>query len=143
MVTALGLDLARWDVVCSVVAGLRVTSAEAETTLDGFEQPPNGITASWNFYLHALVAFAVDDGISLAALIVEVLGDVQRALMTFVAEGSPPLMHVVGMGAEGAMGCMTSKGFHDVPLVVTGRAGKSNDGVEVDMSMGERRHSGW
>lgn len=98
LVIALGLDLARSDVVRWVIAGGRGTPLQAETTLNGFEQAANGLTARRDFNLHALIAFAIDLGISLAGLVVEVLGDVQGALMTFEAEGSSPLMHVVGMG---------------------------------------------
>lgn len=98
VVTALGLDLARRDVVCPIIAGGRRIAKQAETTLHGFEEPTNGLAASRNFYLYALVSFTIDTRISLAALVVEVLSNVQGALMTFEAEGTSPLMHIVWMG---------------------------------------------
>ena len=97
LVITLGLDLARRDVVCSIIAGGRGTPTQAETTLHGFEEPTDGLAASRNFYLYALISFTIDTGISLAALVVEVLSNVQGALMAFGTEGTSPLMHIVGM----------------------------------------------
>ena len=81
----IGDAMADWHMICLVVADQWGLAAETEAALHGFQKFANGFTAKGNFNLHALVSFVVDEGVSLAAAVVNVLGYVNGALMAFGA----------------------------------------------------------
>lgn len=89
--------------------------------------------------MDAVVAVTVDGGEGLAAFVVDILGDIEGALMAFGAESTSIAMDFVGAGACGAVGSVTRKSFHDVKLIVAGKTRVCGDGSEIDLA-DEGRH---
>lgn len=110
------------DVVAWVIADGGRFPAEAEPALHGLQEVLDDLAADGDLDLHELVALAVDEGICLAALVVDVLGHVQGQLVAFVTEGPAVEVDLIRLGAIGASVGVVSKDPHHVDLVVVGLA---------------------
>lgn len=65
-----------------------------------------------------MVAVTVDKGEGLAALVVDILSNVEGTLVAFGAEGAPITVDFVRAGASGAVAGMASESFHYVEFVI-------------------------
>lgn len=114
---------------------------DSQSTLHGPKQGTNGLAADGNFDLDSLTALAIDEGVSLAILVVDILGNVDCSLMALGAErlGSP--MDGVWVSAGVAVGSVLCKLLHDKGLVISGHARDDDGGIEANVSL-ERGHGG-
>jgi len=77
----------------------------------------------------------IDERVSLAAAIVDVLGYVNSALMAFGAEDSASSVDVVWMGTGGTVRGVTGKGFHHIGLVIPGQARVCRGGSKAHLTL--------
>lgn len=129
------LGRTRWDVIVLVIADRSLLTAESQTSLHGLEQFANDVTIDRYLDLDALVAFEVDDGEGLAGFVEDVLGNVLGALVAFRAKSFAFEVSLVRMSTGDTVRSVTGERFHDVELVVTGKAGVSGRyGREADLA---------
>jgi hypothetical protein len=126
--------LARRDGVCAIVAddrgrnpncgwGLTLSlilylALETHAILDGEEEAPDSDAVPGDLDQCGLAQLAVDDGLGLAVLTVEVLGNVDGILVTTVTEGTVLLVDTQGIRALRAVAGMALECGHDIFLVV-------------------------
>lgn len=91
--------------------------AQVQSILDGKQQPSSGGAVAGNLDQRRLVELAVNDGMRLAVLAVQVLGHVDGILATTLAKGATSLMCSERVSAACAVTGMTLEGHHDVVLV--------------------------
>lgn len=136
MVCGLGVYPSGWGGVVSLLVFVVVvvvavgddglgdlSPSEIQAVLHGFEEPADGVAARGDLDVGAVAGDAVDDGEGLPALVVEILRDVEAALVAARAEGSAAAEGVEGACTACAVGGVPGEGFHDEELVVLGESG--------------------
>ena len=89
----------------------------AQTVFDGQEETTDGAAVARHLDQRGLAGLAVDDGVGLAVLAVDVVGDVESVLMTALAERTVFLVDLQRVDALVAVACVTLKGVDHVFLV--------------------------
>lgn len=73
--------------------------------------------------MYCSIAVEFDSRICLAGSVEDILSDIKSSRVTFGAEAASPAVNFIRMYTDGTIGCVARKGFHDIELVVMGKAG--------------------